>query len=154
MFFILLKEVLRMKQILKDLKQVSKIDKILTDELQEVTQFEDDLIKLEYELNDEERLIAQLQNTCRLTILAIKQFHSTIRKVNEKNEKLSVFYKKVMSRYLDQIESNLDDISKIFHKLATDEKRDVKFLEYPEKVYNIIDKKLKELKDKSKILNL
>ncbi len=136
-----------------EIEEIKNIDKVLYDELIEINEFEGDLISLEYELNEEENLLARLHNLSRVMVLVIKQIHiinGLLKK--DKTGKLINIHKKMLDRQMFHVVSTKEELLDILKKFESDEKAGQKISKYCNNVLLIIDKKSKELQKRIKTL--
>lgn len=132
-----------------ELNKLKQIDELLFDELKEVSEFEAELFSLEYELDDEERIVAKLHNACRTTIITIRNLHSLIRKMNNSSEaEKARILKNMIKRQISHLENDIDDLMPKLDKLKQDEKAGEKVVKYCKRVESIIRKKISELKER------
>jgi predicted nucleic acid-binding Zn-ribbon protein len=137
-----------------EMKQLKEMDSMLFEEISEISEFETQLFSLEYELDDEEKLIAKLHNTCRATLQTIKHLHYLIRKINTSNEDKSIpIFKNMIKRQIEKIEADIEEIMSKIEKLAIDEAAGKKVLRYCKKVEAIIKRKVKDIKERFGELN-
>lgn len=135
-----------MEQIVTELKQ---IDDLLFEEFREVSEFEAELFNLEYELDEEEKLVAKLHNACHTTILSIKHLHSLIRRLHKSPEDKTIpVFKKMIKRQIEKIEQDVDEISPQLKILCEDERAGEKIAKYCKRIEGIIRRKLAVLKER------
>ncbi|MBN1502595.1 hypothetical protein JW930_03555 [Candidatus Woesearchaeota archaeon] len=129
--------------------ELRQIDDVLFDEFREVSQFEAELFTLEYELDEEQRLVAKLHNSCRTTIITIKHLHSFLRKMHKSREDKSVpVLKDMIKRQLANLDKDIDEIMSKMDQLFNDEKAGEKMVEYCKRVETILRNKIKTLKER------
>lgn len=134
---------------MESIEQLKKIDDLLFEEFREVSQFESELFSLEYELDEEQKLVARLHNSCRTTILTIKHLHSLLRKINRSGEDKSIpVLKNMIKRQISNLEKDIDEIMSKMDRLYNDEKAGEKIVGYCKKVESILRTKIKALKER------
>jgi peptidoglycan hydrolase CwlO-like protein len=137
-----------------EMKQLKEMDSLLFEEISEISEFETQLFSLEYELDDEEKLIAKLHNTCRSTLQTIKHLHSLMRKIDASDDDKSIpIFKNLIQRQIEKIDADIDDIMSKIEKFSIEETAGKKVLKYCRKVEIIIKRKMKDIKERFEELN-
>ena len=136
-----------MTTIKEAIDKLKSIDAALCEELEEVSDFESELYFLEYELDEEEKLVAKLHNSCQVTIRIIKDIHSLIRKIHTSaNDKTILATRALIKIQLDHLDGNMNEVADELKKLEIDEKAGEKIVIYCEKVESLVRRKLSVLR--------
>ncbi len=131
------------------INELKQVDDILFEEFKEVGDFEAELFSLEYELDEEGRIIAKLHNLCRMTVVTIKHMHILIRRIDRSPDDKSIkILKKIVDKQLKELDSDLEKINQKMKLLFNDERAGQNMMKYCKKVETIVNKKLIILKEK------
>lgn len=131
--------------------ELKEMDDLLFDEFREVSEFESELFNLEYELDEEAKLVAKLHNACHKTTGTIKHLHSLIRRIHQSSEDKTIpVFKNMIKRQLDSLKKEIGDIMGNLQRLSEDEAAGKKILKYCEKIEAILNRKVAALEERFK----
>lgn len=133
--------------------ELKEMDDLLFDEFREVSEFESELFNLEYELDEEAKLVAKLHNACHKTTSTIKHLHSLIRRIHQSAEDKTIpVFRNMIKRQLDALKIEISAIMNDLRELENDEAAGKKILKYCEKIEAILNKKVATLEERFKDL--